>query len=237
MAITPDSWANPITFSRAFEFKCGHCNLHVASNRGWSRVNTSPDVLRIVICPKCGTPSYFEGEDSKQVPGASFGEHVTHLPPDIAGLYAEARNCHSVDAFTAGAMACRKILMNLAVHKGAGGGKSFSYYVGYLEKKGYVPPAGKRWVHYISRKGKEAAHEIPATTKADLEDLLTFLGTLLRIIFEFPARFPAPAAAGSNAKPEQEQSPPNAADADSRVASEFDFTEGQPSTFRRARGR
>jgi len=49
----------------------------------------------------------------------------------------------SVNAYTASVLCCRKLLMNLAVSKGAKEGENFFKYVDYLATKGYIPPNGK----------------------------------------------------------------------------------------------
>jgi hypothetical protein len=93
-----------------------------------------------------------------------------------------------VKAFTAAVLACRKLLMHIAVDKGASEGKPFIEYVEYLSNKGYVPPNGKVWVDHIRGKGNEANHEIKIMTKEDALDLVTFIEMLLKFIYEFPSR-------------------------------------------------
>jgi hypothetical protein len=153
---------------------------------------------RICLCSHCGRPTFFELDS--QTPGPPFGADVQHLPSDIEALYREARNCTRIAAYTAGAMACRKVLMNVAVDRGAPENQSFAVYVDFLDRNGWVPPNGKQWVNHIRTKGNEATHQILPISKADLEDLLVFVEMLLRVIFEFPKRLPAagaPPAAGS----------------------------------------
>jgi hypothetical protein len=120
----------------------------------------------------------------------AYGNTVEHLPSDIASLYAEARNCLSVAAPTASVLACRKLLMNVAVSQGADEGKNFTEYVTYLSDKGYVPPNASGWVDHIRKKGNEATHKIPQVSQADAQDLITFLEMILKLVFEFPNRVP-----------------------------------------------
>jgi hypothetical protein len=117
---------------------------------------------------------------------------VENLPEGIAGLYEEARRCTSARAYTAAVLACRKILMHIAVERGAATGEKFIAYVDYLAKQGYVPPDGRIWVDHIRTKSNEANHEIVAMTDTDAADLVTFVEMLLRFIYEFPARVPKP---------------------------------------------
>jgi hypothetical protein len=97
----------------------------------------------------------------------------------------------AVLAYTAAVLACRKILMHIAVEKQAQENQSFVVYVEYLAGKHYVPPGGEGWVDHIRKKGNEANHEIKLMSKADAEELITFVEMLLKLIYEFPARVPA----------------------------------------------
>ncbi len=80
--------------------------------------------------------------------------------------------------------------MSVAVSQGAKEGLSFKAYVDFLASSGYVPPNGKAWVDHIRDRGNEANHEIKLTAKQDLEDVLAFVGMLLKFVFEFPNRVP-----------------------------------------------
>jgi hypothetical protein len=112
---------------------------------------------------------------------------VEHLPDDIEVLYEEARNCTSVNAFNASAMLCRKILIHLAVEKGAEEGKSFEDYLDYIADR-YISDENRQWVQQIRDKGGEARHQMPQMTKYDAEQLITFIEMLLKLIYEFPGK-------------------------------------------------
>ena len=99
-----------------------------------------------------------------------------------------------VSAFTSAVLACRKLLMNIAVAEGADEGKRFIEYVEYLADNGYVPPGGKGWVDHIRTQGNEATHEIAMKTEDEAKDLISFVEMLLKFIYEFPARVPSGAA-------------------------------------------
>lgn len=164
-------------------FRCGHCGQNVSSTLGYydpSRHET------IYICTNCSRPTYFGSNG--QIPGSLFGESVKELPVLIGKLYDEARLAYSVNAFTASVLICRKLLMHIAVQKGAKEGQNFRQYVEYLDEKHFVPPDGKAWVDHIRGKGNEANHEIVIMAKESAEDLITFIEMLLKFIYEFPAR-------------------------------------------------
>jgi hypothetical protein len=170
------------------QFTCGHCYHLVATRNGY--FHKKHQFFRIYICPGCEKPTFFEG--GVPIPGVAPGNDVGNLPEDLAKLYGEARRCCSVSAFTSSVLSCRKMLMNIAVQKGAAEGQSFAEYVNYLEANNYTPPGGKEWVDHIRKKGNEATHEIALMSKDDAEELLGFAEMLLKFIYEFPARIKPP---------------------------------------------
>ena len=80
-------------------------------------------------------------------------------------------------------MDCRKVLMNTAVHQGAEEGKTFAYYVDFLDSKGYIPPNGRAWVDHIRKVGNTATHEIKLVKQSEAELVLNFTEMLLRFVF------------------------------------------------------
>lgn len=172
------------------EFVCGHCGRSVASDLGYS---SGANFHRIWICPNCTKPTYFYYNDP--IPGVAPGNSVASVPNDLHKLYDEARQSVSVNAHTSAVLACRKLLMNIAVTQGAKEGLKFIQYVEYLSDSGFVPPNGKGWVDHIRTKGNEATHEIALMTKDDAIELISFAEMLLKFIYEFPAKVPAPPTA------------------------------------------
>ncbi len=196
-----NDWNAQDTYEQAKQYRCGYCELNVATNMGYGqKIVKKHDIYageskepprfvqHIAICPNCAKPTFWDGV--QQVPGPPYGGDVKHLPPDIDSLYKEVRNCMQVAAYTSGAMACRKILMNVAVHQGAKENGTFKGYVEYLVDNGFVPPNGKSWVDHIKDKGNEANHEIPSMSQTDLSYLIMFTGGLLTFIYEFPGNMP-----------------------------------------------
>ena len=182
------AWHNTANLS-AIPYKCGFCGNKVASGSGYF----VHENVTIRICPMCARPTFFELTNRgsrRQVPGAPFGEAVPHVPADVGSLYDEARGCTAASAFTATVLACRKLLMHIAVSVGAKPNQHFIDYVEFLALNGYVPPNGKGWVDHIRTKGNEANHEIRLMTVGDATDLMNFVEMLLRFIYEFPNRVP-----------------------------------------------
>src|SRR5437762_2573059 len=105
------------------KFVCGFCSYSVASVMGYYSDRVEGEQGFIHICPHCEKPSLFHR--GRQVPGIAPGNEVAHLPKDIEALYREARNAVSVGAYTASVLACRKLLMSIAVAQGAKAGETF----------------------------------------------------------------------------------------------------------------
>lgn len=81
-------------------------------------------------------------------------------------------------------MVCRKILMHVAVDKGAKAGESFASYISHLEVAGYLTPPMKPWVDMIRTRGNAAVHDLPSTTQPQAEAVVTFTEHLLRNVYE-----------------------------------------------------
>ena len=165
---------------------CGHCHNPLASNNGFRRQIPGGGWWYIYICHYCNCPTFFDLKNN-QIPGSPYGNKVDHVPTEVDSLYNEARDCTSVNAYTASVLCCRKLLMNIGVSIGADEGLNFTQYVRYLSDKGFVPPDGKEWVDHIRKKGNEATHEIAIMEREDAQELITFLEMLLKFIYEFPA--------------------------------------------------
>jgi hypothetical protein len=185
----PPTWAGVATIQDR-RFTCAYCATFVGPHQGY--YTSGPE--RIYICPSCGQPSYFSATGA-QTPPPPFGSEVQHLPADVQRVYAEARACISVGACTAAVLLCRKLLMNVAVAKGATPGEHFVVYVNFIEAQHLVPPGSKAWLDDIRSKGNEATHEIPSVSRPDAEEILSFVEMLLKFVFEMPAQMAAKVAA------------------------------------------
>lgn len=142
----------------------------------------------IYICHKCEKPTFFNALTLEQTPGAKFGNEIKDISDEkVAKLYNEARESFSQNAFTLVVLSCRKLLMHVAVSKGAPVGQNFIQYVEYLSDKNYIPPDAKEWVDHIKEKGNEANHEIVIMGEEDAKDLIRFSEMLLKLVYEFPA--------------------------------------------------
>ncbi len=185
----PLNWQNEQT-QNGITYDCGFCGTNTTPSKGWHTAN-GPERAFILICTKCNRPSFvhtFNQEVKSTTPAARIGRDILGLPEKIDLLYNEARKCTSVGAYTSAVLTCRKILMHIAVEKGADEGIKFIEYVKFLEDNNFIPPDGKEWVDHIRSKANEANHEITILSLTDADDLLTFTEMLLRLVFEFKHR-------------------------------------------------
>ena len=182
------TWNNVHTFS-TFSYKCGHCGTSLSSEKGYFATEPGYSGVRaqILICHKCTRPTFVD-DDKSQHPGSLFGDSVKDIEDQsVQDIYTEARKAYGASAYTAAVLCCRKLLMHIAVSKGAPEGKNFVSYVNYLGEHHFVPPGALDWVDHIREKGNEANHEICISSKDDAEELISFSEMLLKVIFEFPA--------------------------------------------------
>lgn len=178
-----------ISYLNSKKFQCGYCGQPLASEKGWfaQDQNTGLNLWYIYVCHHCDKPTFFDNLGS-QTPGVIFGDDVADIDnAQVKALYEEARKCTNNNAFTAAVLSCRKLLMHIAVAKGATAGKNFIEYVEFLADKNYIPPDAKDWVDHIRKKGNEANHEIMIMSREDAIDLISFSEMLLKLIYEFPA--------------------------------------------------
>lgn len=170
-------------------YRCGYCGFPLASEYGWVADDGRGTAIgAIYICHHCTQPTYFDFIKNMQELGVIFGNPIQDIPnKSVQDLYEEARKCTGAGCYTAAVLCCRKLLMHIAVEKGAPQNASFANYVLYLADNHYVPPDAKDWVDHIRNKSNEANHEISLMGKEDAEELLSFIEMLLKVIFEFPA--------------------------------------------------
>jgi len=186
------AWQTPQSLSPR-KFMCGYCGALVSSVLGYAlHVRaTKTQQSGLYICPGCKGPTFFAASGTRH-PTAALGNPVQHLPADIEQAYEEARRCTSAGSYTGAVLLCRKMLMHIAVHRGADEGLPFIRYVEFLCEKGYAPPGSKEWVDHIRAKGNEATHELVTMAEGDAKLLLSFVEMLLRFSYEFAALLPKP---------------------------------------------
>jgi hypothetical protein len=185
MSRFPENWVNILTVG-SVSFVCGYCGSSVSSDKGFTSkaLGSSVQKAHIYICHVCNKPTFiYQG---KTTPAAALGNSVNKLPPEINAIYDEIRFATSVNAFSAAVLTARKLLMHIAVEKGAPENKNFVFYVDYLESNHYTPPNSRNWVDKIRQLGNEANHEIVIMDKDHAVLILNFIEFLLKFMYEFP---------------------------------------------------
>ncbi len=163
-------------------YTCGHCGNKVTGFKV-AIYHYGYDHVEWLICPSCGDGSVYSSRHVV-LPGISYGPSIEGLPTLINEAYQEARDCMMVNAFTSCELICRKILMNIAVEKGAKEKESFSTYLTFLGEKGYITPPMIEWVDLIRQHGGKATHLIEKPERIRAESTLMFTAELLRLIYE-----------------------------------------------------
>lgn len=171
------------------DYVCGWCDRNVTSYVGsYAKYDSTDEVAGFVrMCPSCGRASWLCSWEP-QAPGPKYGDAVSDLPENLGALYGEARDCVAIGAYHAVVMVSRKILMHVAVEKGAKEGESFAAYVNYLSDNNLVPPDSKDWVDEIREIGNDANHEIFDITQDEAKGALDFVSMLLKLVYEYPER-------------------------------------------------
>ena len=186
-------------------YTCGFCGLPLASEEGWRAyrfLQGAGNITKgqIYVCHRCERPTFFDKDTGRQIPGVAFGKKVENVTDNALNeIYEEARRATSAGCYTAAVLCCRKLLMHLAVAKGAKENDSFKNYVDFLANNNHVPTACKDWVDQIRDTGNEANHEIKMMKCEDAEHLVSFCEMLLKITYEFPAVAKARTAARATA--------------------------------------
>ena len=165
-----------------YSYTCSHCTANV-SGAVVASYESPTGPIRWLLCPNCADGSVLTRSGIVHPP-SKFGPVIEGLPQQVSEAYDEAKNCASVNAYTACELICRKILMYVAVEKGAQQGDTFVNYLGYLEGHGYITPPMKGWANLIRQHGNQSTHELISPNKDRAESTLTFTAELLRLIYE-----------------------------------------------------
>ncbi len=166
-----------------WSYNCGHCRYSVSGVVVATVAHEDHSETRWLLCTTCGEGSVLTGM-GQFYPGDIRGPEIDGLPVEVDTVYDEARRCLAASAYTACEMVCRKILMHVAVDKGAPEGKNFTVYLSHLETQGYITPPMKQWTDLIRRHGNVATHEIKLPDRVRAESTLMFTSELLRLVYE-----------------------------------------------------
>ena len=166
------------------DYTCGHCERSVG---GFVIANISDRPVQWLLCPSCGRGSV--QHDDTILPSLLSISQVGGLPSDICQVYDEARKSFAVEAYTGCELLCRKILMNVAVDRGAAEDKSFEHYVDYLKDNGHITASLKDMTDIIRRNGNQSTHKIGQPDPERAEYTIEFTAQILRSIYEVESQF------------------------------------------------
>ena len=141
-----------------------------------------PIQIEWLACPSCKRGSV--SNSGRIVPTPLLGDDIEGLPDTIKNAYLEARKSISSESYTACELMCRKILMNIAVQKGAPEGEGFAKYIDYMSDNGYVTVPMKPWVKQIKDNGNESTHTINPPDHERTKTTLEFTILLLKNVYE-----------------------------------------------------
>jgi hypothetical protein len=161
-----------------YSFRCGSCGREVSG----AVVAQDPQAPVLWLqCTNCCSGSVLSF--GRFVPATEPGEPVQGLPDDVDEAWQEARQSLGAGAFAASQLVCRKVLMHVAVEKGAKTGLSFAEYIDFLAASGYVTPPMRPWVDFIRQAGNSATHELEPHDKDRALSTLAFTQQLLTLIY------------------------------------------------------
>lgn len=172
-----------VTDLQPASYVCGHCGESTGTSQGFKYSN---HVHCVYLCGHCGQPSYVPHACvDDRVPGAMFGANVPNLTDEVADLYRQARKCMSDRCWTAAAMCCRKLILNVAHQCGAKPQDlgRFVDAVKFLQTSGHVPPAWHKLADEVRQRGNEANHVLPNTTQEAAERVMRITAFILQSAF------------------------------------------------------
>lgn len=171
-------------------YVCGWCGERQASSLGFiGVVPVDPNNRQkggtnevIHICSHCGHPTaFFEG---KQYPAPRLGKEIAKLPPKVAAVYNEIRDCTAAGAYLSCVGACRVLLMHIAKEQANVTAASFKQAIEAIEAAGYITAKMAPWVHKIRDKGNDINHDLIIPKKEEAEEMVKLVETLLVVIYE-----------------------------------------------------
>jgi hypothetical protein len=187
-AVMPIKWDRALPIGEA-NWTCGHCGDKTGMGMGWKGDDSLTGGVAIRPCGGCGKPTFFL-TSGETVPKPMPGRAVPSAPGDTGKLYEEARRAAGAQAHTACAMACRAILLHVAVEQGAEKPKNFAACIEWLLANGYLPPNARHWLHLIRDLGNEANHDLTIVSTEQATQVLALTEHLLRTIYELPGMVP-----------------------------------------------
>ena len=187
MSVSKYKWKHLSSISSQ-GYICYFCNERVASDQGYRSYNEYNEIRDyIYICPHCTKPTLFtysvKTQTFIQVQKPLPLSPITDVKDDIRDLFEEARKCMSTESYTAVAMICRKLLMNIAVDHEANKNKTFQVYVEYIQEKNLVSKSATELLTEIKDIGNDANHEIPQVSAEKANQIIKLTNEVICQIY------------------------------------------------------
>lgn len=128
---------------------------------------------------------------------------LANAPPDVQEDAKEALKVYKAEAWKSTVVMCRRALQAACVEKGADKKKTLEKQIDELQTKGLLTVQLRDWAHQIRYFGNFGAHpdeNIGDATKADAEQMIEFLSTFLKYMYDMPARIKAAQARSGKPK-------------------------------------
>lgn len=167
-------------------YACGHCGKDVGGAAVCYQVFPLAIWLR---CPNCFNGSVWSGEGlypPSLSSSRAYTMDVAGLPDNIAHVYHEARKAISVQMHTSCELLCRKILVAVAVDKGAKGKTTRNHKtcIRYLVRKGHVAGLETGMASFVRLAGNQSTHEIRSPSLDRAEQTLKFTAMVLKRMYD-----------------------------------------------------
>lgn len=188
----------PLLQSR--RFRCGWCGNIVVSHVGLSNhMQLIPATMigdelysdrtdtKFYVCPQCWIATTFVDQHRQlpePFPGESFDARNKNTDVQlVVALYNEARYALGCRASSCAVLMFRKILMHVAVERGAATDLRFIEYVDYLKDKNIVGIPQHALLDRIRDDGNQENHEIVRATPEQALELLALVALLIRSVY------------------------------------------------------
>jgi hypothetical protein len=182
----PIKWNSTLGIANGTSYDCGYCKTKISAHYILVGIDGYAQSHYIYLCTSCSKPTYYSPADKNQIPAPGIQTMVRNIAdPLVKALFEEAANCFKFNAFSSISMLCRKILMHVAVEKGAKENDTFKYYVDFLASNGWVPPNGREWLDKIKKMGNDVNHQIIVSNPDDTLDIFKFTELLLMFTNEY----------------------------------------------------
>ncbi len=132
-------WSSTSTIEKR-QYRCGHCEHSIASQRGWRR---EEDGSLIHLCPNCDMPT-ITFADGRIWPMKSAADQVPSLAEKIGGedlavLYEEVRETSKAGAYTAAELLAYALIERIGVQDGGDEDLGLVEHVLRLMEVGRIP--------------------------------------------------------------------------------------------------